>query len=239
MLVIQTVDAAGVRQVGPAEVEVDPLATGTRRGHEAEEVPEICDLYAGLLQGFAAGHVFGGFAGIDDAGHRLDLPGLALAEQCRQAHLTDHQHLVGQRVVRQHRHRMATVEDLALHRLRPAAGEETVTEAEAIHLEVAVVDPLLLLDVDIVGAEAAVEHRRCTSLLAARKLECRAGGWKWQGFDRSMSCRRSRPEIVEARTAAEPEQPPDPNSRLCRIGRHGSLAIDRLEERQSGCEARS
>ena len=121
-------------------------------------MPEVGDLHASFLLRFAARDLLRSLAGVDDARHRLDLPGAPAAEQPRQAHLADQQHPVGRRVVRQDGHGVPALEDFALHRSRPAATEEAVAEAVAVHLEVTVVDPFVFQDLQVVGTETAVEH---------------------------------------------------------------------------------
>jgi hypothetical protein len=97
---------------------------------------------------FAARHLFLPLALVDDAGDRLEQPGVARRLERAGAELLDQHDLVADRVVRQHGGGMTAHEDLAHQFRTEAARELPVPQPVAHHAKMAVEDHRAIEDLD-------------------------------------------------------------------------------------------
>jgi hypothetical protein len=102
----------------------------------------------GLLVGFAAGHVLGRFARLDDPGDGFHYPAHVAMGEGADAELLDQHHGFARRVKRQHGDGVAAFEDLADQLAAPTAGVQFVLQAVAVDPEIAVEYGLLGDDFD-------------------------------------------------------------------------------------------
>src|SRR6185503_4851230 len=129
------------------------LGAGAGRHQEAADALDVGELDMRLFPGLAAHDVGGGLAGIYDAGHDLDEPGIAAGRVGAGPELLDQHEAVEHRIVGQHRGGLAALEHFADEGLAPIAVVALVADAVAIDLEPALVDGGLLDDLDVVARE--------------------------------------------------------------------------------------
>ena len=139
---------AGAAGIDPGDERVAELAAGARARVVAADRHQVLELEPGLLRGLAARDIGWCLAGLDDAGDRLEQPGLARSFEGADPELLDQHHLLAHRIVRQDDCRIAAVVQLAhQHPARPA-GEQPVAQAKAEELEEPLEDDGPLLDFD-------------------------------------------------------------------------------------------
>ncbi len=148
VLVLHAEQAAGPARVDAGDEEVHDLGVAAGRGKVAAGLDQCRAAQAGFLGQLAARRRRAVLAGVDHAGDRLDLPGVAAADEGRQAELLDQHDLVADRVVGQHHGDLAAHHDLAVQRAGPAAGEAAVAQAEAVDPHPVVVQRGALEDLD-------------------------------------------------------------------------------------------
>ena len=89
--------------------------------------PRLKKLEASLLLRLAPGDILDGFSGFDDAGDRLDQPGVQLDAERARSELLDQDHLIPLGIVRKDCDRLATLEDFSRDLGPFATGEQAVS----------------------------------------------------------------------------------------------------------------
>src|SRR5262249_36602959 len=133
------------------------------------------------LQSLAPRDLLGFFPFLDNAGDNLDQPGFHAGDQGADPELLDQDDRVRRRVIGQDPHRMAALEELAVERPAPAAGEEPVAQAVAVDAEMAAVTLGLLQDLDVFvhGGDSRAGDLRVNRLFARRRhISPESSGWR-------------------------------------------------------------
>ena len=138
-LIDEAVDPAGALGIDPADEHLAGLGAAAGAGEVGAGRDQVQELEAGLLGSLAPGHLGRALAAFDDAGHRLEQPGVVDHAERADPELLDQHHLIARGIERQHGGRMATLEHFTRQLPAHAAREQPVTQAVADDLEVAVV----------------------------------------------------------------------------------------------------